>query len=128
MAPEVSEIAMAEHYSWGGVCDGWYLLRDPALTVIQERVPPSAGEVPHLHRRAHQFFFVLSGEATVEFGDRSVTVGPNQGLHVPPDTSHRLVNRTSEDVEFLVISSPTTAGDRVDMPAPASPVDHFPTL
>ena len=31
----------SEHYAWGGVCDGWHLLKSPVLSVIQERVPPS---------------------------------------------------------------------------------------
>ena len=115
----VSDISTAEHYTWGGACDGWHLLKDPALSVIQERVPPGAGEAPHFHVRARQFFYVLSGTATMEFGDGRVTFGPNQGLHVPPNVPHRFANHTDEDVVFLVISAPTTAGDRIDVPGPA---------
>ncbi|MBA4264114.1 MAG: cupin domain-containing protein [Comamonadaceae bacterium] len=114
MAQEVSDISVVEHYSWGGVCDGWHLLKEPTLSVIQERVPPCAGEVPHFHVKARQFFYVLSGTATIELGDRAVTLGPNQGFHVPPNSPHRFVNRSSADVMFLVISSPSTAGDRVN--------------
>jgi mannose-6-phosphate isomerase-like protein (cupin superfamily) len=117
MAQDVSGISTAEHYTWGGVCDGWHLLKDPALSVIQERVPPSAGEAPHFHVSARQFFYVLSGVATMEFEDRTVTFGPNQGLHVAPNTPHRFVNHSDVDVVFLVISSPTTAGDRINVPA-----------
>jgi len=116
MTRDVSDISTAEHYTWGGVCDGWHLLKDASLSVIQERVPPSAGEAPHFHVRAHQFFYVLSGTATMEFEDRKVVFGPNQGLHVPPNTRHRFVNDSDADVVFLVISSPTTAGDRVNVP------------
>ena len=45
-----------------------------------------------------------------------------QGLHVAPGTQHRFVNRSDADVVFLVISSPTTAGDRTNLPnaTPAS--------
>ena len=118
MAQDVSDISTAEHYTWGGVCDGWHLLKDPALSVIQERVPPSAGEAPHFHVRARQFFYVLSGTATMEFGDKKVTFGPNQGLNVPPNTPHRFVNYSDADVVFLVISSPTTAGDRINVSGP----------
>lgn len=118
MAQGISDISTAEHYTWGGVCDGWRLLDDPALSVIQERVPPRGGEAPHFHVRARQFFYVLSGTATMEFGDEKVTFGPNQGLHVPPNTLHRLVNHSDADVVFLVVSSPTTAGDRINVPGP----------
>jgi mannose-6-phosphate isomerase-like protein (cupin superfamily) len=118
MSQDVSDISSAEHYTWGGVCDGWHLLKHPALSVIQERVPASAGEALHFHVNARQFFYVLSGVATMEFEGRSVTFGPNQGLHVPPDTPHRFANHSDADVVFLVISSPTTAGDRINVSPP----------
>ena len=56
----------AEHYTWGDGCDGWHLLRAPGLSVIQERMPPGAAEARHLHERARQFFYVLSGSLTME--------------------------------------------------------------
>jgi len=58
----------SERYSWGGGCDGWHLLKSPALSVIQECVPPGGTETRHVHQQAQQFFFVLSGEAV--HGDR----------------------------------------------------------
>lgn len=119
MNHSVSDSKSAEHYTWGGVCDGWHLLKDPALSVIQERVPTLAGETPHFHVRARQFFYVLSGTATMEFESGSVTFGAGQGPYVPPHTPHRFVNRSDNDVVFLVISSPATAGDRVAAPGRA---------
>ncbi|WP_083214130.1 cupin domain-containing protein [Stenotrophomonas rhizophila] len=115
MISQVTDTSTAEHYTWGGVCDGWHLLKDPSLSVIQERVPPNAGEVPHFHVKARQYFYVISGAATLEFENTKVSFGPNQGLHVPPNVSHRFVNDSDADVVFLVISSPTTAGDRVNL-------------
>ncbi|MDQ0918453.1 mannose-6-phosphate isomerase-like protein (cupin superfamily) [Paenibacillus sp. V4I5] len=32
-------------------------------TIIQERMPVGASEVKHVHQKAKQFFFILSGEA-----------------------------------------------------------------
>jgi mannose-6-phosphate isomerase-like protein (cupin superfamily) len=120
MDHRVSDIDTADHYTWGGVCDGWHLLKDPTLSVIRERVPPGAGEAAHFHVRARQFFYVVSGTATMEFEHEAVTFAAGQGLHVPPGTRHRFVNRSDADVVFLVISSPTTAGDRTNL-ADATP-------
>ena len=106
---------LAEHYTWGGVCDGWRLLADADLTVIEERVPAGAAEVRHVHARARQFFYVLAGDARLEFDDHVVDVRAGQGVHVPPGVPHRFVNAGDGDVRFLVISSPSTAGDRVDL-------------
>jgi mannose-6-phosphate isomerase-like protein (cupin superfamily) len=105
----------AEHYTWGTVCDGWHLLEGTDLSVIQERVPPGAGEVRHFHSRARQFFYVLAGSATLELTGHAVTFGPGQGVHVPPNLEHRFCNRSTEDVVFLVISSPSTMGDRTNV-------------
>ena len=111
--PEEISKASAEHYVWGSVCDGWHLLKNASLSVIQERVPPGAAEVGHLHVHAQQFFYVLAGAATLEFGNRHVTVMAGQGIHVPAGVAHRFVNRSDQPVEFLVISSPPTGSDRV---------------
>ncbi|PCE34346.1 cupin [Burkholderia ubonensis subsp. mesacidophila] len=107
----------SEHYVWGTVCDGWHLLKQSDLSVIQERVPAGAGEVAHFHTHARQFFFVLSGTATLQFDGRSVTFGAGQGVHVPPGVKHRFANTSTEEVVFLVISSPPTAGDRTNLDA-----------
>jgi mannose-6-phosphate isomerase-like protein (cupin superfamily) len=112
------DLSTAEHYIWGEVCDGWHLLKQPGLSVIQERVPPGTGEIQHFHARARQFFYVLSGTATLEFSGRKVSFGAGQGVHVPPEIEHRFANHSDEEVVFLVISSPSTAGDRTNTGAP----------
>jgi mannose-6-phosphate isomerase-like protein (cupin superfamily) len=110
---EVVSVENAEHYTWGGICDGWHLLKSSALSVIQERVPPGCAEVKHYHEKAHQFFFVLSGEATLEINDKKMVLGPQEGVSVPPNVSHRLLNETDQDLSFIVVSSPASHGDRV---------------
>jgi len=111
------DVTTAEHYKWGDVCDGWHLLKTPGLSVIQERVPPSAAEVQHFHETAQQFFYILSGTASLDLEGRTVSLQAGQGVGVPPGCRHRFVNPSDADVVFLVISSPTTAEDRIDLPA-----------
>lgn len=110
---EIVSAENAEHYTWGEVCDGWHLLKSAALSIIQERVPPGGSEVKHYHEKSHQFFFVLSGEATLEIEDQKIVLGPHQGLSVPPRVSHSLRNETDQDLSFIVVSSPMSHGDRI---------------
>jgi hypothetical protein len=42
----------AEHYMWREVCDGWHLVSDANLSVIEERMPPGSQEQRHSHARA----------------------------------------------------------------------------
>ncbi len=115
--PEPTSRANAEHYIWGNGCDGWHLLKHQDLSVIQERVPPGRGEIRPFHSRARQYFLVFKGLATLEFDDGSVTFGSGEGVHVPPGVNHRFVNAGPDVVEFLVISTPSTQGDRTNIEA-----------
>jgi mannose-6-phosphate isomerase-like protein (cupin superfamily) len=104
----------AEHYVWGNGCDGWHLLKTEGLSVIKERVPPGESERAHLHTKARQFFFILEGEAQLDMGDTTHALTKNQGIEVPPGVPHKFRNISRHDVEFLVISSPKSHGDRID--------------
>ncbi|MCL6443117.1 MAG: cupin domain-containing protein [Alicyclobacillus sp.] len=103
----------AEHYVWGKVCDGWHLVKQEELSVIHERMPAGTKEVKHYHQRARQFFFVLSGTATLEVDGKREVLHPFEGVEVPPHVSHQMINDSDEDVEFLVISQPKSNGDRI---------------
>ncbi len=107
-----TSIDNALHYNWGENCDGWHLVRSDALSVIQERVPSGSAEVRHFHQHAEQFFFVLSGVATLEIDGVVHELAPQQGIHVPPQAPHQLSNRHSDDLIFLVVSTPPSHGDR----------------
>jgi mannose-6-phosphate isomerase-like protein (cupin superfamily) len=105
----------AEHYVWGDDCDGWHLLKRDDLSVIAERVPAGAREARHVHARSRQFFFILSGCAVIEVDGRRNELGAGQGLEIAPGQAHQFHNEAAAEVHFLVISQPTTRGDRTDL-------------
>jgi mannose-6-phosphate isomerase-like protein (cupin superfamily) len=105
----------AEQYRWGGVSDGWHLLRRDDLSVIRERVPPGGREVRHRHVHSRQFFYVLDGIAVLEIDGVRHTLGAGQGIHIPPGASHQFRNESEADVHFLVVSAPKAHGDRENL-------------
>jgi mannose-6-phosphate isomerase-like protein (cupin superfamily) len=105
--------AAAEHYTWGGSCDGWHLIKDANLSVIQEQMPSGTSEVRHHHQNAQQFFFILSGEALMEVNDERIPLRKGEGLHIPAGMPYQIHNLCGSPVEFLVISQPPSHGDRV---------------
>jgi mannose-6-phosphate isomerase-like protein (cupin superfamily) len=111
----IKNTTTGEHYDWGGVCEGWRLLERPDLSVIEERIPPGAGETRHVHGKARQVFFVLRGELRIELGDRVFELAAEDSLEIPPGEPHSVRNAGSGDVMFLVISAPTTKGDRTNL-------------
>ncbi|MFT4414743.1 cupin domain-containing protein [Fredinandcohnia humi] len=103
----------AEHYTWGDNCDGWHLVNTPELSIIHERMPPGSAEELHYHNQARQFFFVLSGSATFKMDGKTVDIGAQEGIEVPPLVPHQILNQTNTDIEFVVTSQPNSRGDRV---------------
>jgi len=104
----------AEHYVWGEVCDGWHLLKRQDMSIIQERVPAGGAEVIHYHKIARQFFYILQGEATMVIEGQVIGLQKGQGMEVPPQVRHQFMNQSNADVHFLVISVPSTRGDRAN--------------
>jgi mannose-6-phosphate isomerase-like protein (cupin superfamily) len=111
----IKNLETAEHYRWGEVCDGWRLLDGPDLSVIQERIPPGAGEVMHYHSRARQLFYVLAGELQIQVGERPFRLSIGDSLEVSPGERHQVQNLSHVDAAFLVVSTPTTRGDRINL-------------
>jgi mannose-6-phosphate isomerase-like protein (cupin superfamily) len=103
----------AEHYRWGNDCDGWHLVKDENLSVIEEFIPSGGCEVRHYHQRAQQFFYILSGEVMMEAEGRTTLVRAGSGIRVLPGARHQISNPSSGAVRFLVISQPPSHGDRI---------------
>ncbi|MGU7782030.1 cupin domain-containing protein [Burkholderia sp. PU8-34] len=104
-----------EHYTWREVCDGWILSKSPDLLVIEERMPAGTNERRHFHSKAKQFFYVLSGDLTMEIEGKIHVVPPMSGIEIAPGKLHQARNDSGADVRFLVMSTPSTRGDRTDI-------------
>lgn len=104
----------SEHYIWGDNCSGWHLVKSQSLSVIEELMPPYTQESKHYHEKSQQFFQILRGTATFEIENDIIQVESGAGIHIPPKTKHRIRNDQQENLEFIVISEPTTRGDRIE--------------
>jgi mannose-6-phosphate isomerase-like protein (cupin superfamily) len=73
----------------------------------------------HYHEKARQFFYILEGEGRMILEGQEIILQKGQGLEVSPMFNHQFINRLQADVHFLVISAPSTRGDRINA-APAA--------
>ena len=105
-----------EFYNWGDNCNGWHFLKTQDLSIIEELMPPGTSEQLHFHKFATQLFYILKGTATFELDGAVITVTEGQGIKIKPFTKHRITNNTKNNLEFIVISQPTTRGDRLNEP------------
>ena len=105
-------------YKWGDNCKGWKLLNQTTLSVIEEIMPPNTQETLHYHAAAQQYFYILEGTAAFIVNDKMERVKAMEGIYIPNNTVHQIQNQTPETIRFLVISNPTTKGDRVEAVMP----------
>ncbi len=110
----VTDITNSEHYTWGDNCDGWHFVKSDSLSVIRESMPQGTAEKLHLHNKSQQFFYILSGTAHFEIEGKEHIVSENRGIRITAGSRHRIINRGSLPLEFLVISEPKSHGDRID--------------
>lgn len=105
----------SEHYNWGNGCDSWILKDSPNLSVKQERMPAGTTEKLHFHEAAEQVFYILEGEAVLHINNQEFPVKAGESISVQPQSEHFISNQSQKAVEFLVISSPSTHNDRIEI-------------
>ena len=112
----------AEHYTWGQQCDGWYLVKDDQMTIIEERMPPGTAETLHQHAKSRQFFFVLAGSAVMEHGGAVTTLAAGTGIEIPPGCHLAFSTRQARILKFwlLRIRPAMRIGSRSILPCESS--------
>jgi mannose-6-phosphate isomerase-like protein (cupin superfamily) len=105
----------SEHYFFGENCDGWIIDNSNELGIIEEKMPPHTKENNHFHINSKQMIFVKSGTAIFDMEGVQYKVEANQYFMVVPGLSHKIINDADEDLEFIVISHPSSIGDRFEL-------------
>ena len=105
--------SIAKHYFWKDICEGWHFVERDDLSVIVEKMPPNTSEDMHYHCKARQFFYILSGGATMRFerGDQILDAG--MGIEIDPMEAHQMMNTSDEEISFIVVSTPKSHGDKI---------------
>lgn len=105
----------SEHYIWGNGCDSWILKDSQNLSIKQEVMPSGTAEKLHFHECAEQFFYILKGEAVFYINEEQLAVTTDESITILPKTRHYISNESAGDLEFLVISNPSTHNDRTEV-------------
>ncbi|MDP9961338.1 cupin domain-containing protein [Chryseobacterium lathyri] len=103
------------HYIWGKGCDSWVLNDSRHLSVKQEKMPAGTVEKLHFHEVAEQVFYILKGVAVFDINDEKFSVQAGESIAVKPKSKHFISNESKDELEFLVISSPSTYNDRIEI-------------
>lgn len=105
----------AEHYKWGENCDSWHFINRPGLSIIYESMPPGTEEKYHYHEVAAQVFYIIKGTATMVINEDIIELSSGEAIEIPAKTPHKIINKSQEPLDFLVISTPHSHGDRINI-------------
>ncbi|SDE17770.1 cupin domain-containing protein [Niabella drilacis] len=111
----VSDAAPVSSYYWGTGGEAFVLSSNPRFSIKKEQIPPGTGEQLHLHNKATQFFYIITGVGSFEIDQRSFLLNAGQGIEIFPGQPHRIFNQGTEQLEFLVFSHPLTEQDRLNL-------------
>ncbi len=56
---------------------------------------------------------ILSGKATLEIDGSHQVLSQHEGVEIPPNVPHQMLNESDCNLEFLVILQPPSHGDRI---------------
>jgi mannose-6-phosphate isomerase-like protein (cupin superfamily) len=67
------------------------------------RLPAGNRFAAHYHEDMQEIFIIISGEAEMEVAGATLTLGRGDAIAVDRCEVHRMTNRGSEDVEYVVV-------------------------
>lgn len=79
---------------------------DGTYSVIEIKVFPDGGPIPHIQTREHEGFYVLEGEVTFDVDGKEVIAKSGTFVNIPPHTTHSFKNRTDCLAKMLIILAP----------------------
>lgn len=105
----------AERAVWGKAGAGWMLSSSENLSIAERLLAPGVREIKHYHEKSWQFFYVLEGVGTMTLDDDEIELNASEAIEVAAGAHHQMMNSGDVDLKFLVVSSPDSVGDRVEL-------------
>lgn len=89
-----------------------------AISMTVVTLPPGVRAKTHLHQGVETAVFVLEGEVEMFFGhglEEHLVARADEYVYVPPDTAHRVMNRSNAAARALVAHSSADDQDGIVM-------------
>ena len=75
-------------------------------SVVEAKVFPNGGPVPHIQTREHEGFYVLEGEITFNVNGKEIVAKQGTFVNVPPNVTHSFKNKTNNLAKMLIVLAP----------------------
>ena len=77
-----------------------------SLGLVEATVPPGGGPIAHIHTRADEAFYVLSGQLEILDGERTFVARTGDFVFIPRGTRHRFKNTGVHGTKLLFMFTP----------------------
>jgi mannose-6-phosphate isomerase-like protein (cupin superfamily) len=78
-------------------------------SLAEARIPAGSATERHYHKLAEEFYFILSGEGTMEIDGESRQLGVGDCVLIPPGAWHTIT--ATSDLQFLCCCAPPYSHD-----------------
>ncbi|HXG24330.1 MAG TPA: cupin domain-containing protein [Chthonomonadales bacterium] len=75
-------------------------------SLAEATLPPGARTEAHYHPNTEEIYYILSGAGRIRMGEEERTVGPGDGIAIPPGEPHQMENTGSTALVFLCCCVP----------------------
>jgi mannose-6-phosphate isomerase-like protein (cupin superfamily) len=108
-APVVRHVDEAETHFFGGHPTAILLSgreTEGQFSMTELTIPVGWGPPPHVHRREHEYFYILEGEITFTIDGREMVAKAGSGAMAPRDSKHFFRNTGTRPARMLVMTTP----------------------
>ncbi|MCH9658175.1 cupin domain-containing protein [archaeon] len=75
-------------------------------SILEAKVFPNGGPMPHIQTREHEGFYVLEGEISFTVDGKEIIAKSGTFVNVPPNVTHSFKNKTDILAKMLIILVP----------------------
>ncbi|MCH9658564.1 cupin domain-containing protein, partial [archaeon] len=75
-------------------------------SMLEAKVFPNGGPMPHIQTCEHEGFYVLDGEISFMIDGKEIIAKSGTFLNVPPNVTHSFKNKTNILAKMLIILAP----------------------
>ena len=75
-------------------------------SVLEAKVFPNGGPMPHIQTLEHEGFYVLEGEISFTANEKEIIAKQGTFINIPPNVTHSFKNKTEILAKMLVILAP----------------------
>ena len=76
------------------------------------RLPAGSSFAAHYHEDMQEIFIIVAGEAEMVVAGQTIVLGRGDTIAIDPPEVHRMTNRGSEDVEYVVVGITSNKGGK----------------